>query len=193
MSSGKRTETSADQRTESAVDGFVATAPCINDCRQPSESPNDTGGFCSLPIELTLEIVSYYPRIDISTFTPRDRPRRRVDSQTQPRSRNTSSSSLDNPGLPRTYLERPAILRALCGVCKAYRSTFLPLLWENLDICVSSRTQSSEDGEVVEVEPEPFHKSIGEAIIRKCNGLLEYQNLAAMVRYVTFPSQITGL
>ena len=73
-------------------------------------------GIVTLPSELLLEIVSYFPNISI------------VDI-------------LDNPRtLPVDYRERFAVLRALSQTCRELRSVCLPLAWERLEACTNART-----------------------------------------------------
>ncbi|KAH6917082.1 hypothetical protein BKA70DRAFT_1417857 [Coprinopsis sp. MPI-PUGE-AT-0042] len=115
-------------------------------------SANAQLGFCKLPLELTTEILSYFPSVGPLTSV------------------GTGSGA---PILPARYLERPHVLRSLSQTCVAYRNLFLPILWENLDACVEDK-----EGK------EQFFRHSGETLTRKCKGLLETQELAAMVRTV---------
>jgi hypothetical protein len=73
-------------------------------------------GIVTLPSELLLEIVSYFPNISI------------VDI-------------LDNPRtLSVDYRERFASLRALSQTCKELRCVCLPLAWERLEACTNAGT-----------------------------------------------------
>lgn len=99
-------------------------------------------------MELTTEILSYFPAIDAHTGIRHGE---------------------DDPVLPVVYLQRPDILRALSQTCAAYRRVFLPLAWENLDVCVGPRVKSA------------FFKHAGETLERKSNGLLENKDLAKYV------------
>ncbi|KAK0200096.1 hypothetical protein DFS33DRAFT_217786 [Desarmillaria ectypa] len=69
-------------------------------------------GLPSLPIELLLEIFSYWPSIPISWP--------------------------ESPALfPNIYLERSHTIRALTQTCTSLRAILLPLAWQNLEACAS--------------------------------------------------------
>ncbi|SJL12601.1 uncharacterized protein ARMOST_16029 [Armillaria ostoyae] len=72
----------------------------------------------SFPVELLLEIFSYWPSIPIS------RP--------------------DSPALfPNIYLERTRTLQALTQTCSSLRAILLPLAWQNLEACSCSHLPPS--------------------------------------------------
>jgi len=114
-----------------------------------AENPANAGkAFLSIPMELTTEILSHFLAIDAHTGI---------------------RSSQGNPVLPIEYLERPDILRALSQTCVAFRRLFLPLAWENLDVCVEPREFCA------------FYKHAGDTLKRKSDGLLENKDLAKYV------------
>lgn len=120
-----------------------------------AENPANAGkAFLSIPMELTTEILSHFPAIDAYT---------RIRS--------------DDPVLPTVYLQRPDILRALSQTCVAFRRVFLPLAWENLDVCVGPRVKRSST----------FFKHAGDTLKRKSDGLLENKDLAKYVGCVPTP------
>ena len=80
---------------------------------------NSERGLISLTVELTTEILDYFP--DIGPYTA------------------VRLYSLDNPILLELDLVCIDILRALSQVCVAYRRIFLPLLWDSLNICFGMR------------------------------------------------------
>ena len=110
--------------------------------------------FLSIPMELTTEILSHFPAIDAYTGI---------------------WYGQDEPVLPTVYLQRPDILRALSQTCIAFRRVFLPLAWENLDVCVGPRVKC------------PFFKHAGKTLKSKSDGLLENKDLAKYVGYVSTP------
>ncbi|KAK0458272.1 uncharacterized protein EV420DRAFT_388953 [Desarmillaria tabescens] len=70
----------------------------------------------SLPVELLLEIFSYWPSIPISWP--------------------------DSPPLfPNIYLERSYTIRSLTQTCTSLRARLLPLAWQNLEACASRNLQ----------------------------------------------------
>ncbi|EDR15901.1 uncharacterized protein LACBIDRAFT_301341 [Laccaria bicolor S238N-H82] len=114
-----------------------------------AENPANAGkAFLSIPMELTTEILRHFPEIDAHTGI--------IHGEGE-------------PVLPIEYLQRPDILRALSQTCVAVRRVFLPLAWENLDLCVTPRVQST------------FFKHAGETLKRKSNGLLKNKDLAKYV------------
>lgn len=67
-----------------------------------------------LPVELWLEIVSYYPIVKAPNYV---------------------SHHGSSRGLSEDYLDRPKALRALSQTNRALRNLFLPVLWERLEVC----------------------------------------------------------
>ncbi|TEB20053.1 hypothetical protein FA13DRAFT_1820524 [Coprinellus micaceus] len=88
----------------------------------------------------------------------------------------------DEPVLKRVYLERPDTLRALSQTCVAYRGVFLPLLFERLEVCVTTRPGNPTKA---------FYRHISETMQRKCSGLAERPDLSEMVAkaHVSFTKQ----
>ncbi|KAF8910144.1 hypothetical protein CPB84DRAFT_1764716 [Gymnopilus junonius] len=78
----------------------------------------------------------------------------------------------DNPILPEEYMEYTDALRALSQVSVAYRHVFLPLLWETVNVCFSARGANSNS----------FFKHVGEALIRKSDGLKANPELRPLVK-----------
>ena len=109
-------------------------------------------GLLSLPVELSTEILDYFPAIGPYTVV-------------QPQS--------DDPILSEIFLVRIDMLRALSQVSVDYRRVFLPILWESLNACFM-REDSSESTSA-------FYKHVGEAMIRKFDGLLANPNLASYI------------
>jgi hypothetical protein len=83
------------------------------------QSANAQLAFCKLPLELTTEILSYFPSIGPLTSV---------------------GNSSGQPILGAKYLERPDILRSLSQTCVAYRNMFLPVLWETFNACIEARS-----------------------------------------------------
>jgi hypothetical protein len=79
---------------------------------EKADASNLERGLLSLPVELSTEILHYFPVIG---------PYKTI--------------YFNDNLLPEIYLLRIDILRALSQVCIDYRRVFLPLLWESLDIC----------------------------------------------------------
>ncbi|KAJ6534667.1 hypothetical protein DFH09DRAFT_1405286, partial [Mycena vulgaris] len=80
-------------------------------------------------------------------------------------------SSATDPTLPLEYRERSDSLRALSQTCHALRLTFLPILWECLNVCVEVRTRT-------------FYKALGDQLKRTCKGLRREPELLAYIRTV---------
>jgi hypothetical protein len=81
-----------------------------------ADASNLERGLLSLPVELTTEILDYFPAIGPYTEV------------------------YENIILSEIYLVRVDLLRALSQVCIDYRRVFLPLLWESLNLCFEMRT-----------------------------------------------------
>ena len=77
-----------------------------------ADASNLERGLLSLPVELTTEVLDYFPVIGPY-----------------------NAVSYINYLLPEIYLVRIDMLRALSQVCIDYRRVFLPLLWESLNVC----------------------------------------------------------
>ncbi|CAE6521385.1 unnamed protein product [Rhizoctonia solani] len=104
-------------------------------------------GFLAFPDELVYLIFSYYTEIRVEDI-------------------------LINPThLPGHFLDRFKALRNLSQLCQLARRTYLPLLWERVQICVATGSM--------------WYKEHGNNLVRKCNGLLKSQHLWPYVRKVT--------
>ena len=108
-------------------------------------------GLLSLPVELTTEILDYFPAIGPHT-----------------------EFYFYDHVLPEFFLVREDILRALSQVCIDYRRVFLPLLWDSLNVCFSLRRDSPGWSNA-------FYKHVGEALVRKCDGISANPNLASYI------------
>ncbi|KDN38679.1 hypothetical protein RSAG8_09354, partial [Rhizoctonia solani AG-8 WAC10335] len=115
----------------------------------PTLTPETLGrkGFLALPDELIYLIFSYYTEIRVEDI-------------------------LINPTyLPGHFLDRFKALKNLSQLCRLSRKTYLPLLWERVQICVVTKGA--------------WYREHGNNLIRKCNGLLKSQYLWPYVRTVT--------
>ncbi|KAJ7453666.1 hypothetical protein B0H11DRAFT_271773 [Mycena galericulata] len=74
--------------------------------------------------------------------------------------------------IPSAYRKRPETLRALSQTNRAFRSVFLPLLWEHVEACFEPKYGTAWDTRVVDV------------LFDRCTGLMERENrnLARHVR-----------
>ena len=75
--------------------------------------------------------------------------------------------------LPEIYLVRIDMLRALSQVSIDYRRVFLPLLWESLNVCFMREDSS--------YSKQAFYKHVGDALVRKCDGLLVNPDLSSYI------------
>jgi hypothetical protein len=83
----------------------------------------------------------------------------------------SANSDTGRPVLSKIFLVGIDVLRALSQVCIDYRRVFLPLLWESLNICFTIGPASTRC----------FYKYVGEALVRKCDGLSANPNLASYI------------
>ena len=120
---------------------------------EKADASNLERGLLSLPVELSTEILDYFPTIEPYTGV------------------HYYEYNLC-PVLPEFYLVRIDILRALSQVCVDYRRVFLPLLWDSLNLCFTMRTTRGES---------LFYKYVGEAIKRNCDGLSANPDLASYI------------
>lgn len=125
---------------------------------------NETCGLLGMPVEL-LHLTS-------SHFGPA------VECPVQYNSHNQ-----DVPTLPVHYRDRPEALRALSQTCRSLRAAFLPLLWENMDVCATMRTG----------KPNSFFKALGDILHRTSEGLIEQPEFLAHIRYGQMPAYICTL
>ncbi|KAF8060831.1 hypothetical protein FPV67DRAFT_1587292 [Lyophyllum atratum] len=75
--------------------------------------PVNTTGLPALPVELLLETISYFPTIPIPI--------------------------VGDDMYSTSYLDRPQLCRALSQTCRSLRSRFLPLSWQRIEVCVTTR------------------------------------------------------
>jgi hypothetical protein len=119
---------------------------------EKADASNLERGLLSLPVELTTEILDYFPAIGPYTDVFKD-------------------LGLE---IPEFYLARVDLLRALSQVCVDYRRVFLPLLWDSLNLCFAMRTKKPR-------WPCGSDKNVGEALVRNCDGLSDNPNLASYI------------
>jgi hypothetical protein len=134
--------------------GFAShTQKSLVEWGEKADASNLKRGLLPLPVELTTEILDYFPTIGPYTAVYND---------------------IGDPVLSHIFLVRIDILRALSQVCIDYRRVFLPLLWESLNICFTTRKDSPKFTAA-------YYKYVGKALVRKCNGLSANPNLASYI------------
>ena len=121
---------------------------------EKADASNLERGLLTLPVELTTEILDYFPIIVPYTAAHF----------------HDLGHHFNDPVLPEVYIVRIDILRALSQVCIDYRRAFLPLLWDSLNLCFLRRFDA------------PFYEYVNKAIIRNCDGLSTNPNLASYIR-----------
>ena len=108
---------------------------------------NSGKGLLFCPVELQTEILDYFPAVEtVTTF-----------------------NGGGDPILSSTFLERTDLLRSLSQVSLDYRRVFLPLLYQNLNICAKRGLGA-------------FYKYVGEALRKKMEGLGANPELASYVQ-----------
>ncbi|KIM44352.1 hypothetical protein M413DRAFT_443348 [Hebeloma cylindrosporum] len=115
--------------------------------------PNKGSKVLELPVELLMEILSYFGRLPIPLTADK----------------NLSSLGVDTERSSR-YLERTDVLRALSQTCKVWRHLFFPLLWERLEPCLTHSSGCA------------WYKLFGESLIRKSSFVCENPAIASHVR-----------
>lgn len=142
---------------------------------------NAQKGLLSLPVELINKVLANFRSIGNFTSLPELNSEGSYGPEPGDPKDAASGASDDplagEPVLGREYLERPDVLRALSQTCVAYRTAFLPLLFERLEVCVTTRPGNPTKA---------FYRHIGDGLERKCSGLVGRPDLSEMVRYVTF-------
>ncbi|GLB42809.1 hypothetical protein LshimejAT787_1202580 [Lyophyllum shimeji] len=129
-----------------------------------------SGPIFELPLELWLEILSYFPCVRIPT--------RRIS---------------DSPLVPSCTLARQEALRALSQTCRAFRSQFLQELWDRFEVCATLGQVERHGGPARDVTDEEkdfelsgaWYKDISEALERKSNGLQQSPEHAKLVHKVS--------
>ncbi|KAF6759552.1 hypothetical protein DFP72DRAFT_1043182 [Ephemerocybe angulata] len=126
-----------------------------------SENPtNVSKGLGKLPPELVSEVLSCWKPIKNETML--------VVGQ--------DAEYIRGPTLDKSYLARTDALRALSQTCVAYRRAYLPILWRELDACVSTREGVDDMGTY------QWFKHLGMALFRKSSLLSHNAGLANLVR-----------
>ncbi|EDR02172.1 uncharacterized protein LACBIDRAFT_309861 [Laccaria bicolor S238N-H82] len=100
----------------------VVGAKTSSDSRAVAVLPNRRSSALGLPVELLMEILSYFPRPLVGV------PLYGVYFHSTP---------------PASSLERTNLLRALSQTCQQWRLIFLSLLWERVEVC-TARSQKTE-------------------------------------------------
>ena len=114
---------------------------------------SQTSKALELPLELLMEIISYYKAIPIPC------------APTDP------SSPTFYHFVKSEYLERTDALRALSQTCRLWRNVFFPLLWQRLEACATHSASGA------------WYQVLGESLIRKSFLVNENQEVASNVRY----------
>jgi len=125
-----------------------------------------------LPVELWLEIISYFPAVPIPTL--------RIAR---------------NPVLPPSTLERGDVLRALSQTCRTLRKIFFQQAWERLEVCAIRTERSSGQNHIRDycVEglnygrdqiPGSWYLDVSRTVQTKCEGLSRHPEYAALIRVV---------
>jgi hypothetical protein len=154
-------------------------APASSSGENPS---NEQRGLMRLPPELIAKVLENYRSIGNFTMVPTPTEIEEAKANAPPNSDDTEKEVdllADEPVLKRVYLERPDTLRALSQTCVAYRRVFLPLLFERLEVCVTTRPGNPTKA---------FYRHISETMQRKCSGLAERPDLSEMVACVSYAS-----
>ncbi|KAF8953679.1 hypothetical protein BDZ97DRAFT_1871256, partial [Flammula alnicola] len=115
---------------------------------------NDTCKVLELPLELLMEIVSYFKCIPVAV-TPKAF---------------VSAGFSYYHLVSEEYLERTDALRALSQTCKLWRHIIFPLLWERLEVCASHSASGA------------WYKVLGDALVRKSTLVSQNPELASHVR-----------
>ena len=117
--------------------------------------PNTGSTLFKLPLELIMDILSYFDCLPIFT-----------------NKLNLSLFGID-PRVSRRYLERTDVLRALSQTCRSWRNLFFPLLWERLEPCSVMDDGSGN-----------WFESNMDSLIRKSALVCENPEIASHVRCV---------
>jgi hypothetical protein len=117
--------------------------------------PNTGSTLFELPLELILEILSYFDSLPLIT------------------SKHHYSLLNIDPTITRRYLERTNTLRALSQTCRSWRTLFFPLLWERLEPCLMHFDSGKR-----------YSESNADSLIRKSALVCENPEIASHVRCV---------
>jgi hypothetical protein len=139
--------------SESVTSLPVQTQKNLVEWGEKADASNLERGLLPLPVELTTEILDYFPTIGPYTAV---------------------YNAIGGPVLPEFFLVRIDVLRALSQVCIDYRRVFLPLLWESLNICFTMRNHGPDFTKA-------FYKNVCKAVVRKCDGLSANPDLASYI------------
>ncbi|KAG5652110.1 hypothetical protein H0H81_006284 [Sphagnurus paluster] len=163
-----RKETAA---KEAASEAQGETPTIVSSVEEAPELKVNFGVIFDLPVELWLEILSYFPSVRIPT--------KRIGHA---------------PLLPASTLARQLSLRALSQTCRAFRTQFLPELWDRFEVCATLNQieeplrhrppGSRPDDERFDLAG-AWYKDISRALETKSNGLRESPELAKLVHKVS--------
>ncbi|KAF7378051.1 hypothetical protein MSAN_00229100 [Mycena sanguinolenta] len=119
-----------------------------------------------VPSEIWLDVVSDY------NFLALDSTKDGIPRSLLLLNRNIKGSP---KALPPVYHTRSETLRALSQMCRSFRETFLPLLWEHVEACFLSASN------------EKWSTRVARVLLDRCKGLLKRENrhLALHVRVFT--------
>ena len=137
----------------------VDTQKSLVEWGEKADASNLERDLLSLPVELTTEILDYFPTIGPYT---------------------ASYNYRISPILPAIFLVRGRVLRALSQVCIDYRRGFLPLLWDSLDLCFKMRQVSPRECRN-DMPIDLYCKPVVEAQLCKFDGLSANPNLASYI------------
>ncbi|KAL0956973.1 hypothetical protein HGRIS_003076 [Hohenbuehelia grisea] len=131
---------------------------------QAARTSNSASAFLKLPIEVMLEIISYYPLAGMTLVPVEYR-----HNYSAPLEWQRPSYSV----LPGVFLDRYEALRALTLTCSALRRSILPVLWEHVEACSASHAETG------------WYKSVGVRLRCKSNILFHNPHLAEHVQTIT--------
>ncbi|KAJ6620579.1 hypothetical protein B0H10DRAFT_1791457 [Mycena sp. CBHHK59/15] len=140
------------QNTSVAKSNIGASSVAASDGKPPPR--NVFKGLLAMPVELLRLISTFFG-------SPVEVPMGHLTNST-------------DPALPWSYYDLPDGLRALSQTCHLLRLTFLPMLWESMDVCVQARTG----------KPAAFYKHLGDSLQRISAGLSHEPELLTYIRTV---------
>lgn len=94
------------------AEGIAASGTTAAEVQTTISGDNGKCKFVEMPLELLLEIMSYFPAVPVPT-----------------------SRRFNTPVLPPSVFERWDTLRALSQTCRLWRSIFYPMVWERMEAC----------------------------------------------------------
>lgn len=117
-------------------------------------------GLAAFPLEILLEIVSHYSEISLPTI--------RMDV------------------FPRSYpIHRPNALRALSQACRSLRTALLPILWQRIEACATTRISDRMGVSAYKRLREQWQKDVASDLMRQMRIVLRNPELATHVRWAS--------